>query len=271
MSNEPVRQHWVPKAYLRSFCAAPVEREQINVYDLTGGRSFTAALDNIAVVKHFYTLSRGTNNQSYEVEKRLAQLESDTAPLLREIQTTRKLFEDPEKRRIFAKFAATLMMRSRHGLQIIHAHREEVRIRTSDSPEDEIPPYARDLLNLDSEKMRELFAKSVIATSEPLSKVLGNMNWRLLEAEEDYFITSENPLLLYHPVEQQWGLGTPGTIIQLPISPTLLVWFSAPSDLPELDPFPLPRQGVTGINGLIVQGAEQYLFSNLGLTQRELS
>lgn len=264
MSNEPVRQHWVPKAYLRAFCTAPVERERIHVFDLAEGRSFPGAtsLDNIAVVKHFYTLGKGTKDQSYEIETRLAQLESDTAPLLRELQATRKIFDEFHKRHTFSRFVATLLMRSRHGLQMIHAHREEVRERSVNSHGVEPPSYARELLEFNGEKMRELFAKSVIAMAEPLAKHICGMKWRLLEAEDGYFITSENPLLLYHPDETQWGLGTPGTMIQLPISPTLLVWFSAPSNLPELDPFPLPKDGVTGLNGLIVQGAEQYLFSH---------
>lgn len=264
MNSEPVRQHWVPKAYLRAFCATPLEREKIHVFDLAAGRAFPGAtsLDKIALLKHFYTLRKGTEHQSYEVETRLARLESDTAPLFREIQTTRRLFDDVDKRRTFSRFVATLLMRTRHGLQMIHAQREEIRNCAISYTNDEIPSYATEIFGFDNEGMRELFAKAVIVMAEPLSDLLYSMNWRLLEAVDNYFITSENPLLLYHPYESQWGLGTPDTLIQLPVSPTLLIWFSAPLDLPGSDPFPLPKEGVTGLNGLIVEGAEQYLFSH---------
>ncbi len=264
MLNEPIRQHWVPKSYLRAFCCTPVEREQIHGYDLSKGRPFLASLDKVAVLKHFYTLGRGTGQQSYEVEVRLAQLESDAAPLLREIQSTRRVFTEQGKRQIFANFVATLLMRSRHGLQIVHAQRERLRTRQADRPQDATQSYENEFFALDDEGMRELFAKSVISMGAPLSKVLLGMPWRLLEAEDGHFITSENPLLQYHPTEQEFGLGTPGTIIQLPISPTLLLWFDARRDLPDLEPFPLPAEGVHGVNGLIVQGAEQFLFSDQG-------
>jgi hypothetical protein len=264
MSNHPVRQHWIPKTYLRAFCAEPKNREMINVYDLRQSRAFPAptSLDKVALKKHFYTLGLGGENQSFEVENWLADLESQTAPILNEILSKRILDDELRSRQILANFVATLMNRTRHGLQIIQGFREEVRQRHAAFESRQISPHDKSLLDLDANDMRELFARTILTTTEPLSKIILKMNWRLLEAKDGHFITSEDPLLVFHPTEKQWGLGTPGTIVQLPISPKLLLWFGAPDDLPDINLFPLSIEGVNGINGLIVQGAKEFLFSH---------
>ncbi|MCB1940149.1 MAG: DUF4238 domain-containing protein, partial [Rhodocyclaceae bacterium] len=79
MRDEPIRQHWVPKVYLRAFCADPPEREQIHARDLASGASFLTSIDNVAVKRHFYTLGRESEAPSYAVESALAELESDVA------------------------------------------------------------------------------------------------------------------------------------------------------------------------------------------------
>jgi hypothetical protein len=110
--------------------------------------------------------------------------------------------------------------------------------------------------------MRELFSKFVLKLAVPLSEYFQSMHWRLLRAEEDYFVTSENPLVIYHPRDERWGLGTKGTHIHLPISPSLTIHFGNEPSLPGLGTVQLEKVGVKGINGLTVLATDRYLFSH---------
>jgi hypothetical protein len=236
----------------------------IYAYSIREGRQLPGptSLDKTAVIKHLYTLGRDTSHPSFAVEETLADLEAKTAPILLQIEKARSLPDDTADRELLQIFIATLLMRTRHGQQIIHGYREEVRLRNASRPIDEVPLAEKSLINFDTERMRELFARMTIRTAQPIGDILGRMHWRLLEAEAGHFITSENPVVVYNELEQQWGIGTPGTFIQLPISPSLLLWLGAPESLPPLNPFPLPLPAVNAINGLIIHGARDFLFSH---------
>lgn len=236
----------------------------IYAYSLRQGRQLPGqtSLDRTAVIRHFYTLGRQTSDPSFAVEEHLADLEAKTAPILIEIERTRTLPPDSPDRKTLQLFIATLLMRTRHGLQAVHGYREEVRIRNADKSDTDTSTADRNLLTFDQERMRELFARMAVRTAQPIGEILGRMNWRLLEAEEGHLITSENPLVVYNDQEPRWGIGTPGTFIQLPLSPSLLLWLGAPTSLPHQNPFPLHIEAVNAINGLVINGAKDFLFSH---------
>lgn len=94
MSSNPIRQHWVPKVYLRSFCISPIESEQINAFDLDSGREFKTSIAKIAVKRHFYTLGLNSENPSFAIEHELSKIESDVKPLILELIKTEKIFSD---------------------------------------------------------------------------------------------------------------------------------------------------------------------------------
>jgi hypothetical protein len=262
--DDPVNQHLVPKVYLRPFCIPLKKQEQVYVHDFSTGRSFCASIGKVAVQHHFYTLNLAIERPSYEIENALCKIESDVQPLITELIQTQTLFVDPQKRERFSKFLATLLMRSRQSLEVIYAFREEVRsglVKGNANPHHD-KLAADELFSLDTNGMRELFAKFVIKLARPLSEKFESMNWRLLLAEEDHFVTSENPLVIYNETDERWGLGSKGTHIHLPISPKHLLVFSNKTSDTTDGTFPISKTGVIGINGLTVLGAERYLFSH---------
>lgn len=262
MANEPIRQHLVPRMYLRAFCASPGEREQIYAFDLAQGRAFKTSIANVAVMRHFYTLGLGQEQPSYAVEDALARLESDVKPILDQIIDTEDIALGTEQRWVFANFLSTLFMRTRQGLQMIHGHREEIRT-TGGQPGFRLSPsYKEGLLGLDGDGMRELFAKTVIAVGGRLSTLFDSMHWCLFRVADGHLITSENPLVVYHDTEMRWGIGTPGTHIHLPLSPKLVLHISKEPLMPSQGTYDLPAAGAQGLNGLTVLSAEQYLFSH---------
>ena len=206
MSTGPVRQHWVPKVYLRAFRSAPRERNQLYVRDLQSKKTYLSSIDKIAVKKHLYTLQPRSERPDFIIEEKLAHLESEVAPILAELRSTEFLPSDRVELSVLAKFFATLHMRSRQGLQMIHGFRRDA-IQGSNEYEN---PLTRDLRDLDDEDVREFFATSSVVVGSRLGERLLQMHWRLFRAEEGHFITSESPVFSFHASEEQWGLGTPG-------------------------------------------------------------
>ncbi|MDZ7762524.1 MAG: DUF4238 domain-containing protein [Desulfovermiculus sp.] len=262
MNNQPIRQHWVPKAYLRAFCAPPATKEQIYTYDLIEERGFKTKIDNIAVKRHLYTIGLGNEESSFVIESMLSRIESDVKPIFEEVNNREDLHMPPEARKTLSAFLSTMFMRTRLGLQMIRAHREEVRAKSL-PPEMDLPePFRTDLLSLDDNDERELFAKSVVSVGLKLTEVFESMYWHILRAIDSHLITSENPLVVFNPTEERWGLGTDKTHIHFPLSPKLVLSISKEPLIPGNKTVNLPPDGVKGINGLTVLGAVQYLFSD---------
>lgn len=236
--------------------------EQIYVHDLSERKSFKTSIDNIALKRHFYTLGRHQAQPSYVIEEALSKLESDVKPLLNELVETESLFKESSKRTLFSVFLATLLMRSRQGFQVIYGFREEVRSELENANSQLPSDLIHELLALDAEGMRELFAKSVIAIAGPLSKYIQAMHWRLLRAEEDYFITSENPFVIYNHANERWGLMTPESHIHVAISPRLLLHLCKEPTIPGQGTVSLFKESVKGANGLTMLGAEKYVLSH---------
>lgn len=252
----------MPQAYLRAFCTSPVDSQQIYTYDLSEGRAFKAAIKNVAVMRHFYTLGLGQGTPSYAIENALSRLESDVKPILGQMIETESMNLKVAQRNVFARFLATLTMRTRHGLQIILGQREEMLIKGNESAVQLPALFDETLASLDDNGMLEVFAQSVFLVGNKLAPFFDKMHWRIVRAIESHFITSENPIVICNPTEAYWGLGTPGTHIYLPLSPRLLLHITREPVVPGNGTVDAVAEGVSGFNGLTILGAENYLFSH---------
>ena len=53
--NNPIKQHHVPKVYLKNFCE---QKGQLAVLNKQTGKIFSASIDSVGFEKNFYTLSK---------------------------------------------------------------------------------------------------------------------------------------------------------------------------------------------------------------------
>lgn len=85
--NVPVRQHWVPKVFLKHFATTPQtasRKPQAWLFDLRTRKASNPILDEIAVKKNLYTLS-AADMKNYFVEREfLADIESTIGSTLDE-------------------------------------------------------------------------------------------------------------------------------------------------------------------------------------------
>jgi Protein of unknown function (DUF4238) len=257
-----IRQHWVPKVYLRAFCNDEQSTEQLHVRDLLIGKNFIASLDKVAVKRHFYTLAVGTDQQSFAVENEFSKIESRVSPILIKIRATDCLPSSEEDLANLSEFVATLHLRSRQGLQIIHGHRRELISENENSHKDEIPEAIQQVIDASDEGIRELFARSSIVVGRSIATTLLEMNWQLIFSSDTHFITSENPVFSFNPSHKQWGLGTPETSIFFPLSPKHLIHISGKKEKAPQAARHATGKAARALNGLTIMAAEQYIYSS---------
>lgn len=259
MPTDPLRQHWVPRTYLRAFRAAPTSADQIFARDLYSGQEFRTSLANVAVMRDFYTLNIESETPSYAVESALGELESAFSPLISRITGEEELIFTETERETFARFLAALHMRTRQGFAVIRSYRDEVASQLETS----LPlAHAEHLAGLERNALREFFVRALVSIIPGIADALLRLTWRLVRAVDRHFITSENPLIVHHMTQERWGLGTPGVHVQLPLTPRLLLQMAHEAVISGEGTFDVPAEGVRGLNGLTLVAAEQYLFSS---------
>ncbi len=153
-------------------------------------------------------------------------------------------------------------LRTRQGLQMVHGLRNEICRDGDPFHVDRTGFLTREFNAMNDEDVRELFARAVIVVGESIAAHVKTMRWKLLCAEEGYFITSENPVSAYHPTESRWGIGTMGVHVLLPLSPELMMVMTNEQARHPYISKSVNSSGVRGLNAMTVHSAEQFLYSH---------
>lgn len=91
----PKRQHYVPKMILEGFTDCNGRLYSFNKKHPKTGIIQTNP-ENLLLQKHIYTQIGDRNKKNFDVEKRLASLESDTAPIIQKIICAARAGKYPE-------------------------------------------------------------------------------------------------------------------------------------------------------------------------------
>jgi hypothetical protein len=272
--NDPVRQHWVPKAYLRGFATPETDAKdnaQVWVLNLPTSHTFCTSVNNIAVKKHLYTIDADDENPLYVVEHTLSVIEGYAKPLLEKL--AKGIHLQGQDRSVFATFVSTLIMRNRRAINVHREFRDWIAAAMFDGKEDVIfsigptehrwsREFAERFKSLDDEGMHVLFARSVITTAAPLAKEIAGMEWCLLKSQEKSIITSDNPVVIFHPSAKQWGIATLGAHIHLAISPEYMLLIGHNLPVAKDNTHEVPEAGIMDLNYLTMCQAGQFLICN---------
>lgn len=278
-------QHYIPRFLLKNFC----NRDgKIYVYDIKKSSSRLQVPSKIAFANHIYTLDiKGEDPES--LEKALANIESETAPIVRGLLSGRQLSSLVEDERItLAVFMACQLPRvykirsyfeSIKGLrQTLSMNASGISFEVTKGPDD--PRLAQ--INL------------IHYAAHNISQVLLNMTWLLISpAEGETFLISDNPVTVYNTFEASKMvnlykhlqtiypnfreiknikehfenlLAQPGIEICFPLSPKLAIFCVYPhvagaANLPVEGNLTLESSQATYVNLLQGKAAERYLYS----------
>ncbi len=183
-SNEPVRQHFVPKVYLKNFCDSLAK---LHVYDKeTGCVRSNASLLSVAVLKHLYTLTDDKGEKNYRVEECLSRLESEYGNLLKRVQVDGGSFFNGDNLRTLLWFLAFLEARNPRRIKIF----EYVGLLLGENP-----PTPRFQRLLDPQYNHDSSMSVMRLRAVKIFRMMQAANWVMYVSDKgNEFVTTDAPM-----------------------------------------------------------------------------
>jgi Protein of unknown function (DUF4238) len=229
----PRKHHYLPQFYLRGF--SPDRRSLFQIEKATS-KSYGCQIRDIAAIRDFHELDGADVDDPYVLEKSLAELESEQANHLKEVLAGG--IDGPRSRTGLLQFLSVMRMR----VPAVKAHIDrsyESTVRATAKALEragklpKAPPGYEDVLRVDNLEISVLNWKCLdvmfrMAASENTLDILYGMRATLFRAPfGTAFITSDQPVALYHPslAGSPCGVGpaTPGVEVSLPLSSSALL------------------------------------------------
>lgn len=278
--SDPRKHHYLPQFYLEGFKIDPQVTKKPHIWQIEkeGNQNhYSAAIDSTGCIRDFHTLDVKDQDSDHKaIEAVLSRIETEQAALVRAIRRAGKV-----KPELVEQLAAFLSL-MRHPVPAFARHIEEfLRSTVTDvfkamyrSGRFGEPPEALHALierkGIDNalrfkisnwKILKQMFE---MAFSAEIVDILARMNYRLYTNPNRNFVTSDNPVALFHPNYDEirpYGVGPAmkGVEITIPLSCDTLVlgrWESQTGASIATD------EQVAEFNRRTIVMAERYVFAN---------
>ncbi|MFP8780315.1 DUF4238 domain-containing protein [Hydrogenophaga sp. RWCD_12] len=232
-ASEPRKHHFLPQFYLRGFS---VDRRGIFQIEKSTGRHYGCQIKDIAAIRDFHELDGAETGDPYLFEKKLAELEGLQAEHLQSVLVEGVASE--QQRSNLVGLLAIMRMR----VPAVKEHIERSYVSTVRATalalerSGRLPKLPKGLeiaLSLENLDIKVLNWKCLdvmfrMGSSERVLQILSRMRITLYRAPfGNRFITSDQPVALYHPTlwkgDHGVGPGTLGVEVSFPLSSRVLV------------------------------------------------
>lgn len=226
--RQPKLHHFVPQFYLRQWCDS---KGKLWVYPLDGKKPFRAAPKQFAAETHLYTPKPGADAVRDDTEVWMSGWESHFAKVWPEIVDR---CDHPSTRANVARFIGTLIARypkTRDFVRELNAFFQRAATGKPDDAELTFLSKAgemkltaseiREFALTDGDSVRTDFIRLMPRAAKAAADALMSRRWLAVVSEQPSFITSDTPVVTLKGTSwrSKFGLGTPGTIINFPVSP----------------------------------------------------
>ena len=231
-----MKHHYLPQFYLREFTDPDVPQghdSYIWVYSLAKRTWRRRAPHNVAAESDYYAFTDEAGNKSHEVEKMLSQVESMTAPVVREKVLNQQLL-DEEDRATIATFVALMLLRvpAQHEhignlmaevaqsiLQVMHqvhmqdpetleAFKKGYRQETGKHDLDDLRPEHLDPTKYKIQTTRPAAIGISFSAVLDCAHIISEMGWTFVVSQPpNYFITSDHPFSMLDPTNKNHAYG----------------------------------------------------------------
>jgi len=293
--SDVIQQHYVSQFILREFVAPD---GMLEVMERGKSRSFRSKPDRVAC-ERFYnaTLQPDGTIDTQSVEKRLSEIETCSAPLMRKLVAGEGLSAD--ERKVLSNFIAiqdfrSLRKRQEYSDLILAVEHHKLRAQTPTSVEEMLRLVRNACENPKQFELEARFEDAglrfdgdgtvCISREETMAAlnaaahfgpVISEMKWTLFQAEKTFpFIISDSPVVLWEnpkTLEKHAGPAywRPGTLVSLPLSPTIMFvasYASETSFVAQLESERVATQAATNrhvrfFNELQILGAHRYVYA----------
>jgi hypothetical protein len=235
MPGQPRRHHYVPQFYLIGFTKSGTADGTLHVLDQQRLKQWSSTPANVALENGFYTVELGPSVDAAVVERTLSRLETDFAPVIRDIAEKRSLPPD-EAFGTLMSFVAVMAARvpkvkntiSEFLEDVARKHeimRREIARRQGGAQqsekEAERPTERNEAASLCNQTTHVQLMMDMVPTLIPL---LSQRNWSLWELEDGApdLICSDRPVSLSWVIPMSGlyppGFGSRGTVVTVPLT-----------------------------------------------------
>jgi hypothetical protein len=288
----PKSQHFNPRLHLQHF-AGTDPKGQVWTYDAVNGKIWSAIPDETAVQTHFYSAEKDDGTKDTRLEELLSKVESNAAPIYRELLNG-NIPKESQGRVDFAQFlaimhvrtpamrrmAGELIGRSAQILQYAYASNpksfdaltKQVEAEKGEAMDPAIKEKVRQAMLDPSGSGYELeVAKEAtfmaLAASDKLTPLIHEMKWTVIEAQDGYFVTSDNPVVrevdpkTHHPIYGDHGFRNKTAEVTFPLSPKALLLLTWDENVPEH--CALQGGHVDSMNEVRAGHSDRYLYAHV--------
>lgn len=226
-------QHYVPRFLLKGFGRG--KKSHLWVFDKRTGRTFRTRPGKVAAASGFYDLSYEEGQLT--LEPALADLESAAATVIHRIRRARSVQGlELEDKALLSLFMAVQHLRTPHFREQVR-HMDQALQQFLGSDVDTVENYRP----FSEDEEIKAFAMRMIQGSAPeLAGPILDKVWILVETERRRpFWASDHPLTFHNERDfgprGNIGLAVPGIEIYLPLSDTLTLLLSCPTNFEHMD------------------------------------
>ncbi len=283
-------QHWAPQFYLAHF-ATPATRNshtpQLWLFpkDPRDGNEALTSVRNVCGKRYLYSPRQPSGERTWELEDKLADVEAVLSQLWPALATDFVNLGAEHIRKGLALFVAIMHLRHPEvRRQVEDIHRQLVAFYdgmpsrpdgTPDVDSIEINGQLYEINTTDWNAYREwgkddhdrFFARFVQFESGRMARRLLEKRYSIVFSGRDTFITTDKPVVVQHPTRERFGIGTPGTIVMLSLSPTRLLVMDDLHHEPANQYYPLADSNIGAFNLSVWRGASRFLLTGRPLEQ----
>lgn len=280
------KHHYVPRFYLGLFLDKnrhPPQANYLWVIEKYKNNAFRKSPENIAFENYFYSIDESDANDSNIIEDMLSKVESDVSKIFRDIKNGNIDFKCEKKRFTFSQFICLMHHRTVKAKELLRILAQNIiksslmrdvnkigglsnylrkqGIKDDISNQEFIDVFNRMKLVLP----KETFLNFMIMLTIQIIPFLYERNWCFItpESGKRFFITSDNPVLLYNSEIKDSefipGLAFKNTDIFFPISPRVCLCASFSIDEGKKE---ICDADVVFINRKIANNCNRYIFAN---------
>lgn len=280
--SKSIKQHWVPQFYLKEFSTPETKDAKMKkVWALhrEEGYPFLVNIEDIAAQRHLYTPACPIGKRDWETDDKLTNLEDIISKVWPTIANDYVDLSDKHIRMAVSLFVATLILRHPRKIEEVKKIHDMMVSAWEQAPKDpEGRPcgvfihkgkeYEIDNSDWHSYKNasdydhQRFFTSSIESEAGKIAKLLIEKRWSVVVSEDPVFITTDNPVITENQERDTFGLGTKGTFITFPLSPTRVLCMDDKFEEPASQYYSLQNKFGAAFNQLQWAKACRFMISN---------